>query len=237
MEYVVAIPSYNRQKEIVAKTLTTLRDGGVSKDRIYIFVANQEQAELYPQDYKIIVGVLGITSQRVFITHFFPVGQYVVSLDDDVEELQILEDGKLVKMLDIHNFFISSYDSLIKEKRYIWGIYPVRNSFFMKTGVMTRGLKFIIGVCYGFINRRLAELEPTAVGKEDVEQSILYYKKDGGVLRFNNVAVKTKFNAIGGLGKNRFEMNEIAAIFLKEKYPDLVTRFKRKNGMCEVRLR
>jgi hypothetical protein len=32
-------------------------------------------------------------------------------------------------------------------------------------------------------------------------------------------------------------MNEKASQLLKEKYPDVVTIFKRKNGMCEVRLK
>ena len=238
MEYVVAIPSYNRPNEIIKKTLKTLADGGVEKERIFIFVADEEQAEIYkPTGYKIIIGVIGIANQRVFISNYFPVGQYIISLDDDVEELQTLQESKLVKLTDLHTFFTSSYETLMRENLFIWGIYPVRNAFFMKSGVMTRSLKFLLGVCYGYINRNLKELYPTAEGKEDIEQSILYYMKDGGVIRFNHVAVKTKFNAVGGLGKDRYEMNEKASQLLKERYPDMVTIFKRKNGMCEVRLK
>ena len=107
----------------------------------------------------------------------------------------------------------------------------------MKSGVMTKSLKFLIGVCYGYINRNIPELYPTAEGKEDIEQSILYFKRDGGVIRFNNIAVKTKFNAEGGLGKDRFEMNEKASQLLQKKYPDVVKIFHRKNGMSEVRLK
>ena len=238
MEYVVAIPSYNRPNEIIKKTLKTLADGGVSKERIFIFVANDEQAELYkPTGYKIVVGVLGIANQRVFISKYFPIGQYIISLDDDVEELQTLHESKLVKLTDLHTFFTSSYETLMRENLFIWGIYPVRNAFFMKSGVMTKSLKFLIGVCYGYINRNIPELYPTAEGKEDIEQSILYFKRDGGVIRFNNIAVKTKFNAEGGLGKDRFEMNEKASQLLQKKYPDVVKIFHRKNGMSEVRLK
>ena len=238
MEYVVAIPSYNRPNEIIKKTLKTLADGGVSKERIFIFVANDEQAELYkPTGYKIVVGVLGIANQRVFISNYFPIGQYIISLDDDVEELQTLHESKLVRLTDLHTFFTSSYETLMRENLFIWGIYPVRNAFFMKSGVMTKSLKFLIGVCYGYINRNIPELYPTAEGKEDIEQSILYFKRDGGVIRFNNIAVKTKFNAEGGLGKDRFEMNEKASQLLQKKYPDVVKIFHRKNGMSEVRLK
>jgi len=238
MDYVIAIPSYNRPTEILKKTLKTLNDGGVEKERIFIFVADEEQAEIYkPTMCKIVVGVIGIANQRVFISNYFPIGQYIVSLDDDVEELQTLQDGKLVKLTDLHDFFTTSYEILVRENLFIWGIYPVRNAFFMKSGVMTKSLKFLLGVCYGYINRNLKELYPTAEGKEDIEQTILYYKMDGGVIRFNHIAVKTKFNAVGGLGKDRFEMNEKASKLLKEKYPSVVSIFHRKNGMSEVRLK
>jgi len=66
----------------------------------------------------------------------------------------------------------------------------------------------------------------------------LYYLKDGGVVRYNNITIKTKFHAEGGLGKTegRFEANKEAAAYLEKTYPDLVSIFKRKNGMSEVRL-
>ena len=34
--YVVAIPTYNRVNEVVNKTLKTLKDGGVNKNKIYL---------------------------------------------------------------------------------------------------------------------------------------------------------------------------------------------------------
>ena len=244
--YVIAIPSYNRANEIVDKTLSTLLEGGVKKNKIYIFVANKAQEKLYneivPKSlyHKIVVGKIGIANQRVFISHYFPVNQYIVSLDDDVEELQQLrgttkENSKLVKLKDLDGFFKDAYKLLKQEKLYIWGVYPVRNAFFMQQKITTE-LKFIIGVTFGYINRKLKKLIPKAEGKEDIEQSILYYLMDGGVIRFNNIVPKTKFNAPGGLGTDRQEMNRIAAEYLKNKYPDIVTIFHRKNGMTEVKL-
>ena len=292
-DYVVAIPSYNREKEIVSKTLTTLLNGGVTKNKIYIFVANKEQEKKYidavPKTHyhKIVVGKIGIANQRVFISNYFPVNKYIVSLDDDVEELQKLSGNsacsrrlkragaplgfeknnllgskakstrkrasgikssikhgagargqslhKLVKLKDLDGFFKDAYKVLKREHLYIWGVYPVRNAFFMYNKITT-DLKFIIGVTFGYINRKLKDLIPTAEGKEDIEQSILYYKKDGGVVRFNNVVPKTKFNAPGGLGTDRFDMNKKAAEYLKKTYPDIITIFHRKNGMTEVKL-
>ena len=257
-DYVVAIPTYNRQDVVFKKTLSTLLNGGVSKSKIYIFVANKEQEKLYEDVVpktaynKIVVGKIGIKSQRKFITNYFAEGKYVISIDDDVEEFQILKsttrhsttqkkgknsNDKLVKMKNVHKFFVDAYKTMKREGLYIWGIYPVRNAMFMYPRYTT-DLRFIIGVTYGFIVRHDKDLEVSSEleVKEDYEQTILYYKKDGGVIRFNNVVPKTKFNAPGGVGPDRFERNKIAAEYLAKTYPDLVKRSDRSNGTPEVKL-
>jgi hypothetical protein len=241
--FVVAIPSYNRENIITTKTLQTLKDGGISPQKIYIFVANKQQYNLYnnlvPKNLynEVVIGKKGITEQRKFISSWFPEGQYIVSIDDDVDEIQILnKKGKLVKLENINNLFISSYKLLKKEGLYIWGIYPVRNDFFMKPTITT-DLRFIIGVLFGYINRYDKRLIPSRIkSKGDYEQTILYYKLDGGVLRYNFIAAKTRFNAEGGLGKDRKQMSSDSANYLKQKYPDIITIFHRKNGMTEVKL-
>lgn len=240
--YVVAIPTYDRADVIANKTLHTLLDGKVNKNKIYIFVANKEEEKKYREKvpsnmyHKIVVGKLGIMNQRIFISKYFPEGQYVVSMDDDVEELLMMKNSeKLVKMRDLDTFFMDAYKELKKEGLYIWGIYPVRNPFFMKKKIST-DLKFIIGVLFGYINRHLKQLQPSIETKEDYEQSILYYKMDGGVLRYNYITPKTKFNAEGGLGKDRFDRYKKAAEYLKKTYPDIITIFHRATGMTEVKL-
>ena len=243
MSYVVAIPTYNRVQEVTNKTLATLKDGGVSKNKIYLFVANKQQYELYEQNvpknlyHEIIIGKKGITNQRIFISQYFQEGQYVVSMDDDVEEFEVLKGEKLVKLRDVNKFFINAYKLMKKEKLFIWGIYPVRNPFFMYDEI-TFDLRFIIGVTFGFIVRhdKKLKMSTNAETKEDYEQTILYYKMDGGVIRFNNITTKTKFNSPGGLGTDRFERNKKAAEYLVEKYPDIVTRKDRKDGTPEVKL-
>jgi len=64
MDYVVAVPSYRRAEICKNQTLTVLEKLGVTKDKIYIFVANEEEEATYRavlgDDYTIIVGVRGI---------------------------------------------------------------------------------------------------------------------------------------------------------------------------------
>jgi hypothetical protein len=244
VNYVVAIPTYNRYDVLEHKTLKTLIEGGVSKTRIYLFVANQEQCRLYEQAipksmYKaIVIGKKGIANQRIFIANYFEEGQYVISMDDDVEEFQMLRGDKLVKLGNVAGFFEKAYKQLKTNKLYIWGIYPARNPFYMYNEI-TMDLRFLIGVTFGFITRHERRLRPSinAETKEDYEQTILYYKMDGGVMRFNNITAKTKFNAPGGLGTDRYERNKSAVEYLLKTYPDIITVFQRKNGTYEVKLK
>jgi len=244
--YVVAIPSYDRPEAIIEKSLKTLSDGGVPKSLVHIFVANKAEEKRYksvvPKDMygKIVVGKIGITEQRKFIIKHYPENQSIVSIDDDVEGLfQKVSDKELNKITDVHAFFNDAFKTLKKENLYIWGIYPIYNPFFMKNKTTT-DLKFIIGTLYGFINRKTKTIQPSSKikEKEDYEQSIKYFIKDGGVVRFNDVTIKAKKHAPGGLGvtEGRLEANRVAAEYLEQNYPGYVSIFHRDNGMCEVRM-
>ena len=133
--YVVAIPTYNRPEQVMNKTLTTLLNGNVNKNKIYLFVANKQQLKIYteiipPNMYKeIIVGKLGIANQRKFITTYFPEGQYIISIDDDLEDLLFLKGEKLAKIRDLNKFFLNAYKVLKKEKLFIWCL-SCQQSFF-----------------------------------------------------------------------------------------------------------
>jgi len=238
----IAIPTYNRSDILERKTLSTLLNGGIDPSQIYIFLANAEEKKKYEAAipstmyHTMVIGKKGIANQRIFIKHYFKEGDYVVSIDDDVEGLFRLSGDKLTQIKQVKTFFEHALEELKKEKKYMWGIYPVRNPFFMRKKT-SKGLSFIIGALHGYIVRHDKSLEPStqSEGKEDYHQSILYYLKDGGVLRFNDVTIKTKFLAKGGLGQDRFERNKLSAEYLQKKYPELVSIFHRRNGMTEIR--
>ena len=244
MTYVIAIPTYNRYDKLVSKTLQMLKDGGVKKSKIFIFVANKKEYEKYNELVptsmynEIIIGKKGIKNQRVFISKYFPEGEHIVSIDDDVEKIEQLKGAKLQQIKNVDKFFSDSFKLLKKEKLYIWGVYPVHNPFFMKNNV-SFGLKFLIGVLFGYINRHDNKLYPKTSVKEDFEQSILFYKMDGGVVRYNNIVPKTVFFAKGGVGiaSERIDSYKKASNYLNKKYPEYITSvFTRDNGLTEVKL-
>ena len=75
-DFVVAIPSYDRVKELKNKTLKMLEENKINKSLITIFVASNEQKNIYETeigtDYKIVVGVKGMVNIRNFITNYYP---------------------------------------------------------------------------------------------------------------------------------------------------------------------
>lgn len=91
--YVIAIPSYNRQDMIQNKTLAVLKQNNIEPSIIHIFVANKEQYDIYkdaiPSNLygKIIIGLLGLKHQRNYITEYYPEGTHVVEMDDDISKI------------------------------------------------------------------------------------------------------------------------------------------------------
>ena len=91
MTYQIAIPSYKRYEILKTQTLPTLDNLKTDRDKIHIFVANEEEAERYKEvigsNYRIVVGQRGISTQRKYIHNYFAENERVVSFDDDVMEM------------------------------------------------------------------------------------------------------------------------------------------------------
>lgn len=107
MKFIVAIPSFKRSETISQKTLKVLKKYKFPIKRIYIFVANQEEKEIYSkalntsstQHYNIVVGKLGLANQRNFIRNYFPEKAQILSMDDDIEEINYLVEPSTTNQL------------------------------------------------------------------------------------------------------------------------------------------
>lgn len=113
-DWSIAIPSYDRTTFLKERTLAFLGRQQVPAERIFLFVANEEEAAIYEKALKgnkkypswkrvtkfgakrtsgtcnLVIGIKGIGPQRAFITDWFPEGHHVVSMDDDVKDMFVL---------------------------------------------------------------------------------------------------------------------------------------------------
>jgi hypothetical protein len=96
-QYKIAIPSYKRHATLQKKTLAYLKQCNVNESIIYIFCANEQEVETYKKliggNYNYVTGVETLMAQRNFIQGYFPEGEIVINIDDDVDGLFIEDVG------------------------------------------------------------------------------------------------------------------------------------------------
>ena len=240
--YKIAIPSYSRDQILFNQTLSTLKRNGIDPSLIYIFVVDDQfskYSEIDPSLYNtIVIGKKGVVEQRKFITEYFDEGQQILSLDDDLQEI----DLQYTDYDSLNHFILDAFRICKDMNSFIWSVNPVFNPFWRekKLPIKKTKLNFCVGAFYGFINRRDPLLQIPSddfcMQKDDVERSILYYIKDGITVVFNRVGFKTKYYSCGGLGRLNERMNDIilSAKSINTRYP-LLTKIKiRNNGIYEI---
>tara|TARA_R110000822_G_scaffold177596_1_gene317580 strand:+ start:769 stop:1521 length:753 start_codon:yes stop_codon:yes gene_type:complete len=234
----IAIPSYKRADILIKKTLPLLKIYGIEDTEIDIFVATNEEYDIYKEaldnDMNIIVGEVGMGNIRLFMAGYYNEGEEIVYIDDDIEKIErlfIVEGKKKIEPIADLRYIIDEGFRLCKSHNMKnWGIYPVHNAFFMSDKVST-DLKYIIGAFYGVINDRECEKRIVSHG-EDYERTIRYYLKYGGVIRFNNITIKTKYFSEGGMSaefNNERDKHIDEQLYkLKNNFPELMTLSNKK---------
>ena len=260
----IAIPTYKRSETLRDKTLKMLIGYGFTIGEIYIFVANEEEKKIYEQvnpGYQYILAEKGVKNVRNFMVRYFKQGEKIVYFDDDIEEIQecffdfnkirgkmakskseIIKKGKSLRKIENLKKFIEEAFRMIEYLRLgIWGVYLPANAFFMKEtgerGWVTTNLRYIPAGFYGVVNDKMIDVA-TIDDKEDYERTIHFYLKYGGVLRFNNIAMQTKYYVEkGGMQEERTKERVLdSAIYLAKKYPFLCKlNLKKASGFAEIK--
>lgn len=243
----IAIPSYQRPGICQEKTLGTLRRLGVPPEFITIFVADEEQGELYYRTVdrglydELVVAAPGMGAVRRFIQMYYPDGRHVLNIDDDIGDFYRKVSDKQYLPLTPHEFEtmvrLGFYSCRATDSR-LWGIYPVLNALFMRPRVRV-GLVYIVGAFWGVINSRSQELSVTLDDKEDFERTLKFFQADGNVVRLEAYSLKTSYYSTpGGMQVTRTpERIDESARILADRYPMLCKlNLKKKSGRTEVRL-
>lgn len=187
----------------MAKSLATLKRGGVLKEDIYVFVVAEEEEKYKTAcpGYTIVVGVLGLVNQRNFIHAYFPLNTHILMMDDDIEQVYIpLTQKTKEQITDLPSLICRMILRMSVEKVSICGVYPVDNmKFALGNKEITTDFRFLVGCFYLMKNTREMDLDASETEMEDKLRSIRHYEKEKKTLRFNWVCVKQKYFGKGGM--------------------------------------
>lgn len=238
----ICIPSYNRYETIQQKSIKFLMNAGYQASEIDVFVADQEQYDLYKSkmdsDISIIIAVKGLKEVREFIFNYYDQGEKLLCLDDDIEDVRecYLNDDDKLRLRSITNLkeIVRNGFHLCKEKKLkLWGLYPCpNNAMWMDSQKeFTYDYKFIIGNFFGCINcKNMNKLCVPDI--DDYERSIRSYVLYGGSLRMNHLSALTKFRKNSGGQQDNVDRQNIidnSKEILLNTYPNLLYLRKRKN--------
>ncbi len=250
-DWIIVIPSYKREETVQKKTLATLAHYKIPASRINIFVANNEQKDVYEKAVprgaynKLIVGVPGLAEVRNFIFDYYPAGTKIVMMDDDVTGfVERIDGGKMRPLRDLNAVIEKGFAEAKKAGASLWGVYPVPNGFFMKPTITT-DLKFIIGSFWGIVNptatKKDGGIKLPMSEKEDYIRTLMSWDRDHAVVRINYVSPKTAYyKEPGGMQTDpkRLEKQHAAVDYLLKTWPEKVMlNPRRKSGYPEILLR
>mmetsp|Transcript_46149 Transcript_46149/g.103726 ORF Transcript_46149/g.103726 Transcript_46149/m.103726 type:complete len:653 (+) Transcript_46149:48-2006(+) len=250
-KWVVAIPSYDRLGIIEKKTLRLLLNAGVEPHRIYVFADPRQLSEyeeaLAGSGVNVLQGEQGIHHQRNAIMRYFPEGQRIVEMDDDVHYLRWLatsvqpdNKARLERLPEdkFQTMIEHLWDVCDQEGCCLWGVFPNGDQRNMSYSYSC-GLVSSTAQCQGYYNPG-AQLKLECRTMEDYERILEFYAQKKRCLRCNFLSVMTRNKAPGGCdsayGKItirkrkawhlRHRVEEESAKELKKRHPDLVRRIE-----------
>lgn len=238
MSFRVAIPSYKRANMLGQKTLSFLAEHNIPPHLIDIFVANEEEREIYATTLpsglydKIIVGHLGIARQRKFIQDYYPMNQKVFGIDDDIRGIVTLRPD-----FNLTEFLESMFALCEKEKVNMWGVYPAGSLLYLKDEIR-KGVLYVVACFYGYINKKDMIYPSELDTKEDWWATLERCRIDGAVLRCTYVAPKTTYwLKHGGLSESRtLEKERVHAAAVCAMFPQFTQgMYIRRNGHPDVK--
>ena len=190
-DYVIACRSYKRANVFPHKTYRMLAQNSLT-DRLYIFVANQEEKHLYEKALegylykKIVVGELGGANATRAICRFFPVGQRIIFVDDDLSRFfTFSEKGDLTKdAKNLHKYIEDGFATIDKYNLGAFTFSFLSNKFYLQGKPFKEFRPFMLaGNFFGARNDpQMITTESYTSHADDSQRCVRYLDKYGGVL-------------------------------------------------------
>lgn len=168
------------------KVLKLLENHSVNKNNIYIFVKEIHYStynEVLPK-YNIVATEEEPTRNRNCISNYFSTNEFIVAIDEEVEE--IYEHNK--KLLDFNILVNDTFHFLLANDLTLCGVYPINNFMWTKQTISCN-LKYCSDNLKFFINKKQLEKRHYDL-LSDYENTIRHYMFSGGVMRYNYITTK-----------------------------------------------
>lgn len=252
MEYRINIPSYQRAEVVKTRTLDFLSRKNVDRERVKVWVADEQEYDTYraalDSSWDIGISVKGVLRSRCHYHQQYEKGTPLLSLDDDVADLLVERNKKLVPYEADFDKFVKTGFQLAEENQVrVWGINGAANPMFLKRQV-TVGLRYIIAAFYGSyahdpiwdITKRSEESSG-----EDFLSTLMAFTRDGAVLRFDGISIKTAYFAPGGIDaelksrgiQDRATDHAEQLVAIANQYPGLAKTYTKAGGVTNIRLK
>jgi len=237
MDYKIVVCSHDRVHTLKKKTLATLEMYQIPKNKIHIFVAEDEE-DTYRQalsdEYLICPGEKGLAQQRNAVSRYFASDEHLFCMDDDISGFFCSENKKIVPLDNLDSFIRLGFQKAREAGASLWGLYPVKNALWLKNTIQ-KGLVFCYGCSFGLINKK--DVQITLALKEDVERTLKFFERDGKVLRLNWVAPGQSYRkGKGGLSSLRtLDREEAECNTIVAQWPTLAKKVVKKERF-DIRL-
>lgn len=239
MDVCFGIASYKRAED--QRTLDYLHRIGIDKRDIILSVQCEEDYIAYRKAgaEKKVGKILfrpgkNVSDNRNNILDNVPAGTRIVLLDDDLNAVCRLTRGKLKAIEEkdeLYAMLKRGYGLAAKHRTVGFGLYPVKNPYFMSTGYTDRSV--VIGTLFAVVN---TDLRFEGTTKEDYEYCCKAIRKYGAFVRLNNYACDALHYSKGGCEEFWNNKEEICktARNLVGRYPDILKLNKKKPGEVQM---
>ena len=239
------IPSYKRVNILESLTLKFLERMEIlnkTYHRIIVYTANEYEFAEYSNalenkfsNLEIELGSLGIMKQRNIMNDLSKTSNCIVSIDDDIENLYITNNGiqRPLGKKEFHQLLSFMEKCLNQSKSNIIGLSLNTNPFYHSKKLSTT----LAVIPAGFY--MIGKHYPNTIyndALEDIERSLNYFIEDGIIMRIMNISFHRKdFNkkrqgGIQALYNNQERNSLLKEGFeeIKKKYPKFINGYSKK---------